>query len=150
MRSVSSAASSSPAARRGPAPLSLAALALVSLGLAAAPARAQTQDLFVSNDNTNTISRFAGTGPGTFSTTATTLSGGLNLSRGLAVDARGDLFAANAGNKTIENKSGDCRLQATGECLPAEQDFILSAEVPAPSGRRLSYPAFIRTPFRVH
>ena len=81
-----------------PASLGLAALGLLSLGLAAAPARAQTQDLFVSNDGTNTISRFAGTGPGTFSTTATTLSDPnmtLNGPRGLVFDSRGDLFAAN-------------------------------------------------------
>ena len=57
-------------------PGGLAALGLAALGLAvlAPAARAQTQDLFVSNSNTDTISRFAGTGPGTFSTTATTLS----------------------------------------------------------------------------
>ena len=72
---------------------------LAALGLAAlAPttARAQTQDLFVSNAGSNTISRFAGTGPGTFSTAATTLSDpSLDNPRGLAFDARGDLFAAN-------------------------------------------------------
>ena len=87
-----------------PASLGLAALGLVSLGLAAAPARAQTQDLFVSNQNNNTISRFAGTGLGTFSTIATTLSdpnGTLNAPRGLVFDTRGDLFAANSGGNSI-------------------------------------------------
>jgi sugar lactone lactonase YvrE len=70
--------------------------------LADAPAHAQTQDLFVSNTGTSTISRYAGTGPGTFSTTATTLSGGgLNSPQGLAFDTRGDLFAASIGNDTI-------------------------------------------------
>ena len=83
-----------------PASLGLAALGLVSLGLAAAPARAQTQDLFVSNGNAGTISRFAGTGPGTFSTTATTLSG-LNTPQGLAFDGRGDLFAVNSISNSI-------------------------------------------------
>ena len=83
-----------------PASLGLAALGLVSLGLAAAPARAQTQDLFVSNGNAGTISRFAGTGPGTFSTTATTLSG-LNTPDGLAFDGRGDLFAVNSISNSI-------------------------------------------------
>ncbi len=56
----------------------------------------------MSNFNTNTISRFAGTGPGAFSTTAVTLSGGtLSVPEGLAFDARGDLFAANVGSNSI-------------------------------------------------
>jgi sugar lactone lactonase YvrE len=87
-----------------PAALGFAALGLLSLGLAAAPARAQTQDLFVSNQFNNTISRFAETGQGTFSTTATTLSDpsrNLNSPQGLAFDKNGDLFAANFGSGTI-------------------------------------------------
>lgn len=67
-------------------------LVLTALGLAAlAPttARAQTQDLFVSNRDTSTISRFAGTGPGTFATTPTTLTvPSLSDPIGLAFDAR--------------------------------------------------------------
>ena len=93
--------SSSPASLLG-----LATLAL--LGLAAAPVHAQTQDLFVSNSGGSngtggsTISRFAGTGPGTFSTTAIPLSGGLSYPAGLAFDSRGNLFVANsAGSDSI-------------------------------------------------
>ncbi len=90
-------------ARIAPGPraglLALAALGLLSL--AAAPARAQTQDLFVSNFNSDTIARFAGTGPGTFATTGTDLSGGLSKPQGLVFDAQGDLFAANVGTGTI-------------------------------------------------
>ncbi len=82
--------------------LSLAALGLATLLPSAA--RAQTQDLFVTNLGTNTILRYAGTGPGTFSTTATALSdpnGTLDGPTGLAFDARGNLFASNAGTNTI-------------------------------------------------
>jgi len=50
--------------------------------------------------NGNTISRFAGTGPGTFSTTFTTFATGFNQPQGLAFDAQGDLFAATAGSIT--------------------------------------------------
>lgn len=73
-------------------------LSLAALGLAALiPSSARAQDLFVSNDNANTISRFAETGPGTFSTTATTLSDpSLSGPRGLAFDTKGDLFVANS------------------------------------------------------
>jgi len=46
--------------------------------------------------------RFAGIGPGTFSTTATMLSGGgLSNPFGLAFDARGDLFVVNNGSNSI-------------------------------------------------
>ncbi len=69
-------------------------LALAS-SLTAAPADAQTQDLFVANQHGSTISRFAGTGPGTFSTNPTVISGGLNQPEGLAFDGQGDLFVAN-------------------------------------------------------
>ena len=86
--------SSRAAALGGLAALSLAALIPAS-------ARAQTQDLFVVNNAGNTVSRFAGTGPGAFSTTATTLSGGLNGPQGLAFDARGDLFVTNIGSNSI-------------------------------------------------
>ena len=75
---------------------SAAALAALGLGTLAPAARAQTQDLFVSHLGTSTISRFTGTGPGTFSTAATTLSApSLGAPTGLAFDAKGDLFAAN-------------------------------------------------------
>ena len=81
-------------------------LAALTLLVSAPAARAQTQDLFVSNSISNTISRFAGTGPGTFSTNASTLSdpnGTLRAPQGLAVDAGGDLLVANAtGNSTTE------------------------------------------------
>jgi secreted PhoX family phosphatase len=79
----------------------LSKLGLASALLAFAPSAAQAQDLFVSNANANSISRFAGTGPGTFDTTPTTLSGGLSSPQGLAFDARGDLFVANPGDNTI-------------------------------------------------
>ncbi len=63
---------------------------------------AQTQDLFVSTSTGNTnsaISRFAGTGLGTFSTTSSTFSdASLNSPSGLAFDSRGDLFVANDNN----------------------------------------------------
>jgi hypothetical protein len=96
MHSTSSSHSSLPAS------LGFAALGLLSLGLAVAPARAQTQDLFVPNLYGGTISRFAGTGPGTFSTTAIPLSGGLSYPAGLAFDSRGNLFVANsAGSDSI-------------------------------------------------
>ena len=90
MHSTSSSHSSLPAA------LGFAALGLLSLGLSAAPAQAQTQDLFASDLYGGTISRFAGTGSGTFSTTAIPLSGGLNSPAGLAFDSRGNLFVANS------------------------------------------------------
>ena len=81
------------------------ALSLVALGFTAfAPtmAHAQTQDMFVSTGN-NTISRFAGIGPGKFSTTATTFTApNLKGLLGLAFDAQGDLFAANGGNSITE------------------------------------------------
>jgi hypothetical protein len=67
--------------------------------LAAAPATAQ--DLFVTNQSTNTVSRFAATGPGTYATVGTTLSGGLNFPQGLAFDPQGDLFVTNIGNGTV-------------------------------------------------
>lgn len=102
MRSASCTRFSSPVSKR-PALLGLAALGLVSLGLAAAPVHAE--DLFVANfgNNSNTISRFAGTGPGTFSTTATALSGGLTQPDGLTFDTRGDLFVTDnrVNSKTI-------------------------------------------------
>jgi len=91
----------------GGLPRSLGKCGLAALGLAAlAPtmARAQTQDLFVtsSSSSSNTISRFAGTGPGTVSTTATPVTDpSLNNPLGLAFDARGDLFVANSGTSTI-------------------------------------------------
>ena len=70
--------------------------------LAPSAARAQTQDLFVSTSTGFTnpaISRFAGTGLGTFSTTSTTFSASsLNSPSGLAFDSRGDLFVANDNN----------------------------------------------------
>ena len=79
-------------------PKRTAALAALGLtALAPATAHAQTQDLFVSNGN-NTISRFAGTGPGTFSTTGTPVTApSLSSPEELAFDTRGDLFAANSG-----------------------------------------------------
>ena len=49
----------------------------------------------MSNLSTNTISRFTGTGPGTYSTIATTVATGLNNPYGLAFDGQGDLFVAN-------------------------------------------------------
>ncbi len=84
--------------------LSRLALSFAALGLAAlAPAaRAQTQDVYVTNYRSNTISRFAGTGPGTFSTTATTLTDPtMRRPYGLALDAKGDLFATNNSSYTI-------------------------------------------------
>lgn len=87
-------------ASRRPALFGFAALGLLSL--VALPARAQTQDLFVSLKNGNTISRFAGIGPGMFSTTATTLFSDSKVNQlGLAVDAHGDLFVANVFGPTI-------------------------------------------------
>ena len=69
----------------------LAALALVAL---TAP-MACAEDMFVSS-NSGVILRFAGTGPGAFSTTATTLAGpGAFRPSGLAFDPVGDLFAGN-------------------------------------------------------
>jgi len=81
---------------------------IITFGLAAfillAPlaSRAQTQDLFVANYKNDTISRFAGTGPGTFDTTAITLANSNpNTPFGLAFDAYGNLFASNAAGNTI-------------------------------------------------
>ncbi len=56
--------------------------------------------MFVSSSHT--ISRFAGTGPGTFATTATTLPANLTNPNGLAFDARGDLFVADPGQSVIK------------------------------------------------
>jgi len=77
--------------------------ALAALGLAAPTAAlAQTQDLFVSNSNGNTISRFAGTGPGAFSTTPTALTApSVGRPGPLVFDARGDLFVANLGDGIV-------------------------------------------------
>ena len=61
-------------------------------------ARAQTQDLFVTSQASRSILRFAGTGPGTFSTTPTTLAND-GSQEGLAFDARGDLFAASTSSQ---------------------------------------------------
>ena len=99
-----------PSSSRSSLPASLGglALSLAALGLAAlAPsARAQTQDLFVSNFSNNIISRFAGTGPGTFSTSATALPGsGLNGPYGLAFDGGGDLFVTNYAGGRYSNGS---------------------------------------------
>ena len=125
----------------GASSLGLAALALVSLGLAAAPARAQTQDLFVSNAGNDTISRFAGTGPGTFSTTATTLTGGgLNVPQGLAFDARGDLFVANNGSNSVAEFAfnaasgtfGAAQTVETGLTGPSFLAFGPSSSAPVP------------------
>jgi len=85
---------------------------LAALGLAAlvptafAPAaHAQTQYLFIINNptpNQGTVTRFAGTGPGTVSTTGTNLSGGNpGTTLGLAFDTRGDLFASNPFANTV-------------------------------------------------
>ena len=89
-----------PAAPGGLA-LGLAALGLIAL--APTTAHAQTQNLFVSNAD-GTISRFAGTGPGTVSTTSTPVTApSLAFPAGLAFDTRGDLFAANSnvGSNTV-------------------------------------------------
>ena len=119
----------------------LSQFALVALGLAAlAPtARAQTQDLFVSNQNNNTISRFAGTGLGTFSTIATTLSdpnGTLNAPRGLVFDTRGDLFAANVTFNSITEfafnpASGTFGAGAVVETGLSGPSFLAFGPVPA-------------------
>ena len=77
------------------------ALTFAALGPAAPAAVAQAQDLFVSSFS-NTLSRFAGTGPGTFSTTPTTLSGA-GTAEGLAFDTSGDLFVANFGSFNVIN-----------------------------------------------
>jgi hypothetical protein len=90
---------SSSAHRPGSLALSLAVLGLAAL--TPSTARAQTQDLFVSNGG-NTLTRFAGIGPGTFSTIPTTLTApSLDSTYGLTFDARGDLFTANLNTGTI-------------------------------------------------
>ena len=89
--------------RHRPSRLGAFGLSLVALGLAAlAPtaARAQTQDLFVSSLDSNTILRFAGTGPGGIATRATTITAP-NSQPSIAFDANGNLFAI-AGNSIIE------------------------------------------------
>jgi len=78
--------------------------ALPALGLCAllpAAAHAQAQDLYVSNQNSNTINRFASTGAGMFSMNGTLVSPALNNPTGLAFDGAGDLFAADNGSNTI-------------------------------------------------
>jgi len=80
------------------------ARALPLLGLCAllpAAAHAQAQDLYVSNQNSNTINRFASNGGGMFSTNGTVVSPSLNNPTGIAFDSFGDLFAADNGNNTI-------------------------------------------------
>ena len=86
-------------ASRRPALFGLAALGLLSL--TALPAHAQTQDLFVSNQYDGTISRFAGNGLGTLSTTATTFAKGLGVPLGLAFDPGGDLFVVEYSKSSI-------------------------------------------------
>ena len=93
--------------------LSLAALALAAL---APTARAQTQDMFVSIPGSSTISRFAGTGPGTFSTTATMLAAGGNYTNGvngLAFDASGDLFSTASASTKSQNSRRELRRVAS-------------------------------------
>ena len=96
----------------------------------------------MSNENNNTISRFAGAGPGTFSTTLTTFATGLNTPEGLAFDARGDLFATNAfgnsGNSITEFAStgagtfGPGMTFATGLSGPTFLAFGPSVSAPVP------------------
>ena len=89
----------------------LAALGLAALVPIAPAARAQTQDLYVTNFGNKTVSRFAATGPGTFSTVATTLSAPSldHQPAGLAFDTAGDLFVANytdTGGSIVEFAAG--------------------------------------------
>lgn len=117
----------------------LASLGLISLSLAAAPAQAQTQDLFVSiagNSANTSISRFAGTGPGTFSTASTTLTGGGSNSRqGLAFDARGDLFAANFdGGSNNQGSINEFAANATPGTLGAGTPALTGGGLNGPFG----------------
>ena len=87
---------------------------LAALGLAAlipTMACAQTQDLYVTNFGNKTVSRFAATGPGMFSTTATALTDPSldHQPSGLAFDTGGDLFVANytnGGGSIVEFAAG--------------------------------------------
>lgn len=82
------------------ATLGAAALAFI----APLAAHAQAQDLYVADQVANTISRFAGTGPGQFSAVPTVLpdpNKSLANPVGLAFDAAGNLFVANFNGKNI-------------------------------------------------
>ena len=113
-------------------PMRAAALAVLGLAaLAPSAAFAQTQDLFITNYSGGTVSRFAGTGPGTIAATSTTVAGGLNSPVALTFDARGDLLVSNTGaNSIVEYAAGatpDTLGAATTLTAPNPEGLALDA-----------------------